>query len=315
MEERLGGEDEYLKTVEHIKKLGYRISTHTNLQDGYEIAENFSFDDLATDKNGERFLVGDFSGGYAYYICDKIQIRNAVKDYPALAALGENGVHFTDVISITFPHSCHNPAHPLTYKQGVELRKKIMRYQKELFGAFSSEGCVDYALKDVDYGLYLCFGDAFGHVENPILSEYVHLWEVAYHGTVLYNPMSATVNYPVKTPADRLRLIMSGGKPTLYYYSRFRTGEANWMGEIDLTCDDEKDLEKSVSAIKSALTDYEPLRRLQLEFMERYDSLGGGLERATYSDGTVLVGNFGEEQAEYEGVTIAPYDYVTIENR
>lgn len=313
VEERLGGEEEYLKTVEHVKSLGYRISTHTNLQDAYEIAENFSFDELAEDKNGKNYLVGDFCSGYAYYLCDKVQMQNAEKYYPRLAAMGENGLHFTDVISITFPHSCHNPKHPLTYKQGIELRKKIMRYHKELFGAFSSEGCVDYALKDIDYGLYLCFGDSFGHNEVPVLSEYVHAWEVAYHGIVLYNPMSATVNYPVKTPADRLRLILSGGKPSLYYYSRFRTGEPNWMGEIDLTCDTEEELRSSVALIKSALTDYEPLRKLQCTYMDRYDALSAGLERATYANGTVIVGNFSDVEAVYEGVTIAPYDYIMLE--
>lgn len=315
VEEKLGGEEEFVKTVEYIKNLGYRISTHTNLQDAYEIAENFSRDDLAQDKNGDNYFVGDYGGGYAYYLCDKIQPKNAEKYYPRLASLGENGVHFTDVMSITFPHSCHNPAHPLTYKQGIELRQQMMKYHKELFGAFSSEGCVEFAIKDIDYGLYLCFGDAFGRKEIPVLSRYVRLWEVAYHGTVLYNPISATINYPLKTPEERLRLILSGGRPSMYFYSRFRTGETNWMGEIDLTCDNDDDLKRSVAYIKAALDDYKPLSRLQLVYLDRYDVFENGLEVATYANGERIVGNFSNEVKVFEGREIKPYDYILINEK
>lgn len=313
VEEKLGGEEEYLKTVEYIKSLGYRISTHTNLQDAYEIAENFSYEDLVKDKNGVDGYVGDYSGGYAYYICDRIQEEHAKKFYPRLASLGENGLHFTDVMSITFPRSCHNPLHPLTYKQGIDLRIKLMRYHKELFGAFSSEGCVEYAIKDIDYGLYVCFGDGFGHNEVPILSEYARLFEVAYHGTVLYNPLSTTINYTAKTRADRLRFVLSGGRPSMYFYSRFRTGEPNWMGESDLTCDNDEDLEKSVSRIKAALDDYKPLSRLQTVYMDRYDLLENGLEVAYYGDGTRIVGNFGSEVQIFDGQKVQPLDYAIIE--
>lgn len=310
VDERLGGETEYRKTVAYLQTLGYRVSTHTNLQDAYEIADNFSWEDLAQQKDGSPYPIGDFSSGYGYYLCPKFQLENAKAFYPKLAAMGENGVHFTDVMTITFPNPCLNPLHPYTFKQSIDLRLETIRYQKEVFGAFCSEGCVDYALRDLDYGLYLCFGDAYGYIPNPVLSEYVYLWEVAYHGFVLYNPLSSTINYPAKRPEDRLRVIMSGGKPSMYFYSKFRAGEPNWMGDIDFTCDNDEDMRRSVGYIRSALHDYEPLRRLQLVYMERYDVLADGLEMATYADGTRLIGNFSDRVQSYQGREIAPYDYI-----
>ena len=106
---------------------------------------------------------------------------------------------------------------------------------------------------------------------------------------------------------------MRGGKPSIYYYSKFCTGtKVNWMGETDFTCDNDEDMTRSVSLVKSALDEYEPIRHLQFEFMDRYDILGDGLEMATYSDGTRLVGNFSGTAKEYEHTQIAPYGYVLL---
>ncbi|MBQ8551360.1 MAG: hypothetical protein IJ428_00945 [Clostridia bacterium] len=314
IEEEFGGESEMIKTVEHVKSLGYEISTHTNLQDAYVIADNFSWNDIALNKNGEPIRTGDFSAGYPYFVCTGCQLERAKRDYPRIRVLGENGIHYTDIMSILMPEVCHNPMHPMTFKQGLDNIKESIDYQRELFGAFSSEGGIDAMLGHIDYGLYVTFGDSFGHRPAPIADEYIRLWEVAYHGTVLYNPSSPTINYPVKTPKERLDITMLGGKPSVYFYSKFRTGgAANWMGEVDFTCDTDEDMKKNVSLVKSALEDYEPLRHLQLVYMDRYDALGDGIEVATYSDGTRIVGNYTEEEKNFEGRVIKPFDYVMIE--
>jgi hypothetical protein len=84
------------------------------------------------------------------------------------------------------------------------------------------------------------------------------------------------------------------------------------MGENDFTCDGDEDMKMSVSLVKTALDDYEPLRHLQLEYMERYDYLGDGLEVATYSDGTRLVGNFSDNVKIFEDKEIEPFGYVML---
>ena len=71
-------------------------------------------------------------------------------------------------------------------------------------------------------------------------------------------------------------------------------------------------MKESVSLVKMALDDYKPLRHLQLEFIDRYDILGHGLEMATYSDGTRLVGNFSDTAKKYENKEIEPYGYIML---
>ncbi|MBO5271011.1 MAG: hypothetical protein J6B77_09510, partial [Clostridia bacterium] len=250
---RLGGNEGLKKTIEHVKSLGYRISLHTNLIDEYEIADTFTWDDICKTRDGEYYQLGHYSGGYAYHVCLKKQLKNNRRDLPDVAALNLNGVHFTDVISIVVPDSCHAKDHPCYTKEAVEIAQTIIRETCELMGAFSSEGTMDFALKDLDYGLYVSFGDGFGKRVIPFGDCLIPFFELTYHGTVLYNPISPTVNYPIKDARERLLYHLRGGKPTFYIYSKFRTGgQKNWMGETDLTADGEEDLRASVSYIAKA---------------------------------------------------------------
>ena len=306
VEAALGGEDEMRATMAYVKSLGYRVSTHTNMQDGTEIADNFTWNDMAFDTTGNSVLSGHYSGGYCYYVCPECQLANMRRDYPRVKALGENGTHFTDVASIIPPRPCHNPRHPMSYADSLSHVLKNLDEQCELFGSISSEGCCDYAIDHIDYGLYITMGDGFGHRPTPVTSEFVHLWEVAYHGTMLYNQSSATVNATAKSPKERLMVVLHGARPTYYFYSKFCTGSANWMGDIDLTCEE---LERSVGYIKQGLADYEPLRELQFVYMDRYDILGDGVEMATYENGTRIVGNFSDEVKTFEQHEIEPYGY------
>lgn len=313
VEYELGGENELLKTVEHLKSLGYRISLHDNVLDAYEIADNFSWECLTKTKDGGYESWGDWSGGCSYNICPSAQMNFALDRAPKMAMLGVNGVHYSDVLSIVNPSCCFDKEHPLNYKAALDITKEIMYYMRSVFGAFSSEGAMDFSMGYIDYALYTTFGSAFGNDLPIIANELVNAFEVAYHGILLYNPMSTTINYPVKSPTERLNMIMRGGKPSIYYYSRFRTGtKINWMGETDFTCDNDEDMKESVSLVKMALDEYKPLRHLQLEFIDRYDILGHGLEMATYSDGTRLVGNFSDTAKKYENKEIEPYGYIML---
>ena len=172
---------------------------------------------------------------------------------------------------------------------------------------------MDFALKDLDFGLYVSFGDGFGKVNIPICDRFLPLWEVAYHGITLYNPVATTVNFSIQPPADRLTLLMRGGKPAMYFYSKFRSaGSTNWMGENDLTCESNEALSNSVGYIKKALELYAPFAEKQLIFMQSYDILDNGLEIAAYEDGTAVCGNFTDKPQSYNGITIEPWEYQWI---
>lgn len=302
---RLGGDEGLKKTIEHVKSLGYRISLHTNLIDSYEIADTFTWDDVAVNRDGTYNQTGHYSGGYAYHVCLKKQLKNNRRDLPDVAALGLNGIHFTDVISIVEPDSCHAKDHVCYTKEGVELAQTIIKESRELMGAFSSEGTMDFALKDLDYGLYVSFGDGFGKKVIPFADRLLPFFELTYHGILLYNPISPTVNYPIKGDRDRLIYHLRGGKPTFYFYSKFRTGgQKNWMGEVDLTAETDEKLAESVSYVAEGAKEYLPRADRQFVFMKNYEAFESGVEVATYEDGCRVVGNFSESDAEYEGHTV-----------
>ena len=309
---RLGGNDEFSKTIEYVKALGYRISTHTNTIDAYSIADTFTYDDVAINRRGEYKRGGYYSGGHSYHVCLEKQWKNTVRDLPRLAAYGENGLHFTDVISIVVPDRCYAEKHPSDTENGIIYAQKIEEYTNGLFGGFCSEGAMDFAHKNLDFALYVCFGDGFGRKTIPIADRLIPFFELTYHGTLLYNPSSPTVNYTIKSKAERLQLYMRGGKPAMYYYSKFVTNGINWMGETDLLCDNDEQLRESVAAVKKAGDEYAPHADRQLVYMKRYDILDNGLEIATYEDETKMIGNFTNDDVIYEGHIIPAMDFITI---
>lgn len=312
VDERLGGEEELKKTVAHVKRLGYRISLHTNFIDMYEIADSFTWEDAAIGRDGAPVQTGHYSGGLAYHVCMHRQLKNARRELPRIAALGTDGLHFTDVISIVEPDVCFSESHPCSTGEGVRLARELMSYAKELFGGFSSEGCFDFAMRDLDFGLYIDFGDGFRKLEVPTADRLIPFYEMLIHGTVLYNPSSPTVNYPIKPPADRLSFFMRGGRPALYVYSRFRTGAANWMGETDLTLDSDEELRRTAATVADAAAEYAPLADRQFLFIDRLEYPEGCICVATYSDGSRMAGNYSAEPAVFEGKTVGPFGWIIL---
>ena len=311
-EEKLGGMDELKKTIAYVKDLGYRISLHTNTIDAVEIADTFTWDDVVVTRDGEYYQCGHYSGGYAYHVCLEKQLKNAMRDLPEVAELGLNGLHFTDVISIVIPDTCCSKDHPCYTAQGIRLAQENIHYTRELFGAFSSEGCMDFALKELDYGLYVSFGDGFGKANIPVTDALVPFFELTYHGILLYNPTSPTVNYPIKTPADKLTFRMRGGRPSFYFHSRFRHGEPNWMGDVDLIATDNASMDYAAQLIADAIRENEDLRDLQLTYMTDYVLCGNGVEVVTYGDGTRIAGNFSEKEQTYGGIVLPPFGSVVL---
>lgn len=310
---RLGGDEGLRETIAYVKSLGYHISTHTNTIDAFPIADTFDWNDVAVDRQGNYLQIGHYSGGYAYHVCMRKQWKNTLRDLPAVAAVGENGLHFTDVISIVIPDDCHAKDHVSYVSDGILYAQKIMAYTRGLFGGFSSEGAMDFALKDLDYALYVCFGDGFGKKPMPLADRLIPFFEVAYHGILLYNPTSPTVNYPLKDARERLTMYLRGGRPCMYYYSKFRTGGAiNWMGESDLVCGNEEALRDSVEKIGLVCREYAPFADRQLVYMAGYDILENGLEVARYEDGVRVVGNFTDAPLSYGGKTVPAWDFIVV---
>ena len=312
VEPSLGGESELLKTVDYVKKLGYKISLHTNLVDSYEIADCFRWSDVCVGQDGSFLQRGDYSGGYSYIVCPKKQYENNKKHIADVKSFGVNGMHFTDVISIINPDVCHNEEHPCSTKDGIEISQKIMKETKEALGGFSSEGAMDFALPHLDYALYVCFGDGFGSTDIDVCDAFYPFYELTYHGILLYNPMSPTINFTIKNARDRLLFFMRGGRPSFYFHSRFRANGKDWMGLVDLSADSNESLETAAKAIAQGAREYKDLADRQFVYMKDYVVAGDGVEAAIYEDGVTIVGNFSDSDKTYNGRTVPAGDYIIM---
>jgi hypothetical protein len=128
----------------------------------------------------------------------------------------------------------------------------------------------------------------------------------------MYNPTSPTVNFPIKTPTDRLTFYMRGGRPAFYFHSKFRYGEPNWMGDVDLVATDNASMNHAASLIAQAAKEYADLADLQLVYMKDYLFHDNGVEEAVYCDGTRIVGNFSEKEQAYGGTVLPPFGYAVL---
>lgn len=306
VEPKLGGEDDLRHLIQYAQENGYQITCHTNSEDSYSIS------DMHDEKNNSLYLKdgtprlgGAWGGGRSRTICPVPALRQAKELLPKIADLGFRGAHYIDVMGIVNAKSCYHPDHPLTKKGYVEVYHDIADVAIEQFGGYSSEGGYHFMCKKLDYALYTTFADPFMDVSRFADDESIHysrlipLWEIVFHGTVLSNPFTCSVNAAIKGKRSQLKSIEFGSRPTIYYYSAFVTpdenGGGNWMGSQDITCDDQEDLEKSVACVKQVYDEYKERRYLQTEFMENHEEIAPGVYEITYSDGSKMVVDYNEE--------------------
>jgi hypothetical protein len=296
-DERFGGDDELRKFIAKAQKMGYLVVCHTVSCGGYEIANNWDRD-LTTKKIGPNgdpipFLRTQYSekglnGGDPWHICAKTAYEHYAKeDLPVVRGYGYQGMHYVDELTATYMEKCYDKEHPVTRKQAREYYRKIAQLSKNLFGGYQSEAYMDYMNSDVDAILYTGVTSKLPLKHYPLFDEAIPFWQLVYHGIVMSNATSQTVNYPIKSAYENLKLIEWGGRPLLYINSKFGE-DRNWMGDLDLHCNSDEEIEKSAEAVKKAFDEYEQLKHLQYEFMENHEKVADGVFKVTYSDGTVI---------------------------
>lgn len=294
VEESLGGEEGLREVIRVANELGYAITCHTNSTDAYSIAENFDIEDMMVKRDGTCSLLAEkWSGGRSYNICPKQALRLAEETLPDVRALGFKGMHYIDVISILPPKRCYHKEHPLNFKQGVEYSNRILDYAKDLFGGISSEGNFDHCAAHYDFALYASFSPPDDDYCGGIIDKVIPFWQLVYHGIILSNPYTRTVNAAISRDKDNLLTgIEFGGRPVVYYNSRFvdenRGSEKNWMGDIDFVNDTDEHLLYGVEKAKQQYDIFKEMAYLQYEFMESYEEISPLIHKITYSDGSVV---------------------------
>ena len=307
VEEGIGGEVGLRALIAKAQSMGYQITCHTNSSDAYRIADCWDDGFVRKNRDGSLQKGGTWSGGQMYNTCPKATYEISRTMLDQVYALGFRGLHYIDVVSVVPPKKCCDPNHPLTRAEDREWYTKIFRYAADKMGGIASEGGFDHMSDILDYGLYIHFG---GNRTNPLCDEDIPLWQMVYHGIILHNPSTNTVNYPLKPTDSLLEEVEFGGRPSFYYYSRFVTESEtrkNWMGTVDMRCSTPDELAESIAALAQSYEEYKTRRDLQYCFMDRHEKLADGVYKVTYSDGTVVLVNRGE--ATYEPETLAGKSY------
>ena len=138
----------------------------------------------------------------------------------------------------------------------------------------------------------------------------VPFWQIVYHGIVLANPFTGSLNYPIKAPHKRLKFVEFGGRPLFVWYANFvSTKKDCWMGDEDLLCATDEQLRAGVAAIKRGYDEYERLADLQFEFMDDHRMLTPTVSQTTYSNGVRVIVNHGTAPFDFMGRTVPAGDW------
>lgn len=313
IEEMLGGEEGFVKVIKTGERLGYPVDSFTNSTCAYRVADCWDEELVVKNKDGSMLYDAVTGSGTEYRICPKRALDFSEDVLSRLSQLGSRGLHYIDVISVVEPFSCHDQRHPCNRAQSVAYYHQIMEQSKKYFGGSSSEGGWDCYAGDIDYALYIDFDLENPARRAPLCDAYIPLWQLVYHGIIMSNPNSLTVNYPVKGRKAMLQCVEYGARPVIYYYGSYCDGGQNWMGEKDIRCDTEEELVESVRCIKREYDRYQTMSRLQMLFMDQHTILEDGVNLVRYSDGTEIVCNYTDLPYTYREKTVPPLDYVLID--
>ena len=316
VEPALGGEAKLKAAIRHAQDLGYQVVAHCNHRDAYLIADSWDAEYVRNKAEDGTLLRGKTSwgGGRMHTICPKRAYeRFALKDMPMVRAMGFKGLHYLDVFTCVPAEPCHDPRHPLNAREAVQYVGHMMQLARDTFGGSASEGSYDHHAGQVDSVLYVSFARPFDKLPT-LVTRFVPAFQLVYNGIILSNPFTTTVNAMLKGRPSELKTVEFGARPTFYYYANFLTpGKGkNWMGDVDLTCETEADLEKSVAEIKRGIAGYDRRAPLQYCFMDGHDELAKGVYRTAYSDGTRIYVNYTREPAAVDGVTVPAEDWLQV---
>ena len=301
IEESIGGQEELEALGAYGQSLGYQMTVHTNSTDMYEIADCWSENALVVNADGNYSTDSiPWGGGLPYHVCPQCMPKFTYQHLDLISGMGFRGVHYIDVLSNFPPRNCYSDIHPSTAKESGKVICDIADRTRDVFGGFASEGPFDFLSDHMDYVLYTSY-NLYGE-QHPVCDETIPFWQLVFHGSILYNPSTETVNYGVKDATSRLKFIEYGGRPVGYINSKYvddvEGSCGNWMGNLDLLCATDEQLAKAVEILKQMYDEYKTLRHLAYELMLKHEKLADGVYAVTYSDNTVITVDYNQNTYE-----------------
>ena len=308
VEPKLGGEEKLIELTKKAKEYGYNMVGHDNASDAYTVSEQWDEEYLLKNQDGSFYKMDVWSSGRAHKICPKRYYELfSDEHFDKMSELGFSGIHYMDVITILTLLECHDKNHPLTRKEAAQWYRKLMLKARDVFGGFSSESGYDFAADALDYAMYTSFFLS-GKGLPEICDEPIPFWQIVYHGIILYNPGTFTLNYAAKGKENRLRYFEYGGRPLVCVYANFAVGEGkDWMGREDIRLDSDEEMKESVSKIRLMSQDYEWMKEVRYAFMESHNFISKDVYETKYSNGISVTVDYNNAI-----VTMAGNDFMKV---
>ena len=300
VEAAAGGEEAYLRLVKKTQDLGYQFTLHATNTDGYTVSPKWDTDWVGKKRDGSLVSQGLWAGGKCYLVCQNCSYHKwAINEIHEMAKLGAKGPHYIDVYSATYPNRCADKNHPATPEQMAEYQNKILAESKKVFGGASSESGYDHVAGNIDYINYIerDIKNMWDGKQNKLISGIYPVWELVYHGIILYNSDRATQNHTrgkcmykleksgdprwmegdgILDPRTSLKIVEFGGRPIFYTY-KFA----------------------DVPRIKRAWDEFKPVRHLQKEMMVGHDTIADNVFITKFGDGSQIISNYNKEPFSY----------------
>lgn len=309
-----GGEEAYGRLIAKAKALGYQFALHATNTDGYMCSPKWDEDWVCKYRNGDKYQGGLWAGGQCYWVCQKCAWERWLpSEMKMMADMGIRGPHYIDVYSATYPIPCGDRNHPCTGEDIAAYQNKILQYGRDLMGASGSESGYDHVAKSLDYINYVERDLKLLHEgkHNPLVTDVYPLWELVYHGIILYTSDRLCQNHTrgkclykleksgdprwmegdgVEDPYAALKIIEFGGRPIFYTY-KFA----------------------DVPRIKKAHDEFVPVRHLQRELMTSHREIAPQVFETVYANGQRTVCNYNAFSYRIsDGATVEPMSYVLI---
>ena len=302
VEPKLGGAEKLKKLINHTHSNNYSIVCHDDATAAYTIADCYDDEYLLKNKDGSiHKRPYCWGGGRPYKICPQRQYeRFEISNQEKLKELGFEGIHYIDVITILPLLKCYDRNHPTLRKDSADWYIKTMKLSRENFSGFSSESGFDFGAAYTDYVMYPSFDLGKDFSNKDLCDDIIPLWQMIYHGIILYNGCTFTLNYTAKAEKNRLKSIELGGRPLVCYYANFASNN-NWRGKEDFVCDTDEQLVDSVNKIKIMSDDYDLLKQERYEFITNHREISKGVYCTTYSNGTEVIVDYNKETFEIIG--------------
>ena len=306
-----GGAEAFARLIAKAKALGYQFALHATNTDGYMCSRLWDEDWVCKFVDGRLYEGGLWAGGQCYWICQQCAWERWLpEEMRKMAALGIRGPHYIDVYSATYPKPCGDPSHPCTPERIAELQNQILAYGKKLMGGAASESGYDHVAGNIDYINYIERDLKLLHEgkHKKLVSGVYPLWELVYHGIILYNSDRLTQNHTrgkclykleksgdprwmegdgVEDPYVALKIIEFGGRPIFYTY-KFA----------------------DVPRIRKAWDEFVPVRHLQRELMASHGEVAPDVFETCYADGSRTVCSYRTEPFGLGGETIPSMGYI-----